>query len=208
MNASQSQWRGLRARYAAHWFNSRARLKAERGVLDAIRNMISKDDTVLDLGAGTGHFTLAVAPLLDEGTVVAVDLSPDMLAGLNRHAATRHLSAKIETVVADVAETGLPDASVDVVMSGNVLHELPDPTAAVGEMARVLRPNGQVVIHDFRDGIVGRIMKLLHHHGAHGALGMDEIRRYLHAAGFADVEVTSSGVRYLATARKNGACAA
>ncbi|MBN1425646.1 methyltransferase domain-containing protein [Candidatus Fermentibacteria bacterium] len=203
-----SQWRGIRAKSAAWWFNTRARTRVEHGVLETIRSTVRKDDVVLDLGAGTGFFALAVAPMLDGGRVVALDLSPDMLSGLVRHATRSRLTSRIEPVVAEATKTGLPDASVNLVISGNLLHELPDPAAALNEMARVLKPGGHVVIQDFHDGIVGRLMKALHHHQARGALGTDEIGRQLRAAGFSDVRVTASGVRYLATGRKNSICEA
>jgi len=208
MAEQTSQWRGLRATQAGHWFNSRIRSRKERSVVAKIRGHVDKDGVILDVGAGTGFFTLAVAPLLDGGKVIALDASPDMLAGLERRAAAKHLSNRIDTVVADAADTGLPESSVDLVISGNVLHELPDPGAAVREMARVLRTGGHVAIQDFHDGIVGRLMKVLHHHEAHGPLGTRAIRAHLQAAGFSDVEVTTSGVRYLATGRKNGTGAA
>lgn len=205
MEKQRSQWRGLRAKSAAWWFNSQARNRAERGTLETIKSKVSKDDTVLDLGAGTGHFTLAVAPLLDGGKVIALDLSPEMLGSLIRSAGKKRLRGRIETVVGDATRTGLPDSSVDLIVSGNLLHELPNPHAAVQEMARVLRPEGQVVIHDFHDGIVGRLMKLMHHQDARGPLGTGEISGMLRAAGFVEVAVTASGMRYLATGRKASA---
>ena len=200
----QPQWRGLRARYAGHWFNSPVRSMAERRVLEAITREVKTDDVVLDLGAGTGYFTLAVAPMLETGKVIALDLSPEMLDSLSRRAREKHLTARVDAMVADATRTGLPDSSVDLVMSGNLLHELPDPPAAVQEIARVLRPGGRVVIHDFHDGIVGRLMKALHHHHASGPLSVSEIRGMLQAAGFSDVEVAPSRLRYLAMGRKNG----
>jgi ubiquinone/menaquinone biosynthesis C-methylase UbiE len=208
MERQQPQWRGLRAKSAAWWFNSQARIRAERGTLETIKSKVNKDDTVLDLGAGTGYFTLAVAPMLETGKVIALDLSPEMLGSLIRSARKKRLTGRIEMVVGDATRTGLPDSSVDLIMSGNLLHELPNPEAAVQEMARVLRPGGRVVIHDFHDGIVGRLMKLMHHHDARGPLGVGEIGGMLEDAGFVEVAVTASGMRYLAAGRKDGARAA
>lgn len=59
-------------------------------------------------------------------------------------------------VVADVADLPHPDDSVDVAVSTLSMHEWPDPGRAVGELARVLRPGGVLLVYDFRFSRVGR----------------------------------------------------
>jgi len=82
--------------------------------------------TVLDVGAGNGYFTW----LLDAwGRAVALDFA---------HAMLRQHAAKLR-VQGDAALLPVADHAVDVAFCGNLLHHLPDPQAAVTEMARVAR---------------------------------------------------------------------
>ncbi len=97
----------------------------------------------LEIGAGTGCFTLN---LLRSGTVqsaVATDISPGMLAQLERNA--RHLQVDVETAAVDAEALPFASESFDLVFGHAVLHHLPDLARAFDEFARVLRPGGVVV---------------------------------------------------------------
>jgi len=97
----------------------------------------------LEIGAGTGYFTLN---LLQAGVVadaVATDISPGMLETLGANART--LDLEVETVPADAEALPFEDASFDLVFGHAVLHHLPDLDRAFGEFLRVLRPGGMIV---------------------------------------------------------------
>jgi ubiquinone/menaquinone biosynthesis C-methylase UbiE len=94
----------------------------------------------LEIGAGTGYFTLN---LLRAGVVeraVATDISPKMLQALERSAA--ELGLDVETVAAEASDLPFPNESFDLVFGHAVLHHLPDLERAFAELARVLRPGG------------------------------------------------------------------
>jgi ubiquinone/menaquinone biosynthesis C-methylase UbiE len=96
----------------------------------------------LEIGAGTGYFSLN---LLRAGVVseaVATDISPGMLRRLERSAGELGLS--IETAACEAAELPFEDDSFDLVLGHAVLHHLPDLAAAFREFGRVLRPGGVV----------------------------------------------------------------
>ena len=96
----------------------------------------------LEIGAGTGYFTLN---LLRAGAIedaVATDISPRMLDEL-RSSATE-LGLEVETVAAQASDLPFPDRSFDLVFGHAVLHHLPELDAAFAELARVLRPGGAV----------------------------------------------------------------
>jgi SAM-dependent methyltransferase len=96
----------------------------------------------LEIGAGTGYFSLN---LLRAGVVreaVASDISPGMLQRLERSAAELGLS--VETAACEATELPFPDSSFDLVFGHAVLHHLPDLHTAFGEFHRVLRPGGVV----------------------------------------------------------------
>ncbi|MFL5869270.1 MAG: class I SAM-dependent methyltransferase [Thermoleophilaceae bacterium] len=96
----------------------------------------------LEVGAGTGYFTLN---LLQAGVLeraVATDISPGMLATLS--ASAEQLGIEVKTVRCEATELPFPDDSFDLVFGHAVLHHLPDLDAAFGEFRRVLRPGGRV----------------------------------------------------------------
>ena len=98
----------------------------------------------LEIGAGTGFFSLNLrqAGVLDE--VHVTDISPGMVAAAERNA--NLLGFDIEGCVADAELLPYDDATFDLVVGHAVIHHLPDVEKAFREMVRVLRPGGRVVI--------------------------------------------------------------
>ncbi len=97
----------------------------------------------LEIGAGTGYFTLN---LLRAGAIeeaVATDVSSGMLDELARSA--RKLGVSVETRRCEAEALPFADASFDLVFGHAVLHHLPDLDSAFKEFARVLRPGGTMV---------------------------------------------------------------
>jgi SAM-dependent methyltransferase len=97
----------------------------------------------LEIGAGTGYFSLNLltAGLIDELT--CTDISPGMLATLVENA--RRLGLDVAAVTADAEELPFEDQSFDLVLGHAVLHHLPAPERAFSELYRVLRPGGRIV---------------------------------------------------------------
>jgi ubiquinone/menaquinone biosynthesis C-methylase UbiE len=96
----------------------------------------------LEIGAGTGYFSLN---LLQSGVVedaTCTDISPGMLATLERNAA--ELDLAVTTAACDAAELPFADESFDLVLGHAVLHHLPDLPRAFAEFRRVLRPGGML----------------------------------------------------------------
>jgi SAM-dependent methyltransferase len=94
----------------------------------------------LEIGAGTGYFTLN---LLQEGVIasgVCTDVSPGMLDTLRANA--ERLGLAVDTVACDAASLPFGDASFDLVLGHAVLHHLPELERSFAEFMRVLRPGG------------------------------------------------------------------
>jgi ubiquinone/menaquinone biosynthesis C-methylase UbiE len=100
------------------------------------------DARVLDIGAGRGAITRALVDARGSaGSIVAGDISPKMVQQL----AALELPG-VETRFLDAQALDLPDASFDVVFAGFVLSAIPDPAPAITELARVLRPGGELLV--------------------------------------------------------------
>ncbi len=97
----------------------------------------------LEIGAGTGYFTLNLmrAGLIGEAT--CTDISPGMLRTLSANA--EHLGLEVEAVQADAERLPFEDESFDLVLGHAVLHHIPDLPRAFREFERVLRPGGTVM---------------------------------------------------------------
>jgi ubiquinone/menaquinone biosynthesis C-methylase UbiE len=108
-------------------------------------------DACVDLGAGTGFVTTAMAPLVS--SILAVDISAAMAASLAERAARDGLQ-NVSTQVRDLKEFNLMPASADLVVSSYALHHLSDSDkrALVARAARWLRPGGRLVIADMMFG--------------------------------------------------------
>ena len=102
-------------------------------------------EVVLDAGCGAGHTALAFAPHVTR--VVAYDLTPTMLAQVERLAAERGVT-NIETRQGDVQRLPFDDASFDLVVSRYSAHHWHNPSAALGEFARVLKRGGAFILSD------------------------------------------------------------
>ena len=97
----------------------------------------------LEIGAGTGYFTLNLlrAGLIDSAT--CSDISAGMLQTLAANAA--RLGLEVETCIADAEALPFADASFDLVIGHAVLHHIPDLERAFREFARVLAPGGTLL---------------------------------------------------------------
>ncbi len=111
---------------------------------------LREGETVADVGAGSGYFTLRLAKAVGErGRVYAVDINPDMVRHLNRRLRDGGVR-NVCTVLSDPADPLLPDASVDRALIVDTWHHVEDQPAYLERLKRVLKPGGQVVHVDFQ----------------------------------------------------------
>lgn len=102
-------------------------------------------ERVLDAGCGAGHASATVAPFAAE--VTALDLSAAMLKQTAQLAAARGL-ANVVTLQADVEAISRADGLFDRVISRYSAHHWPNPSAALGEIRRVLKPGEAFILSD------------------------------------------------------------
>jgi ubiquinone/menaquinone biosynthesis C-methylase UbiE len=102
-------------------------------------------ERLLEVGPGTGYYTLAVAEWIAPGRLDIFDLQQEMLDHTLRRADERGL-ANVIPAQGDARRLPYQDASFDAVYLVTVLGEVPDQNAALREVARVLKPGGRLVV--------------------------------------------------------------
>lgn len=109
---------------------------------------IHAGEHVVDVGSGAGIDTLIAAKMVGAaGKVIGVDMTPAMLEKARRSASEAQLT-NVEFREGFAEALPVPDGWADVVISNGVLNLTPDKTAALKEMARVLKPTGRLQIGD------------------------------------------------------------
>jgi demethylmenaquinone methyltransferase/2-methoxy-6-polyprenyl-1,4-benzoquinol methylase len=104
---------------------------------------------VLDLAAGTGDLSFALAKLGRPASVLGTDFSPEMLEVAKRKAESYHGATRLSFQVEDAQALTLADESFDVVTVAFGVRNFPDRAANFREVLRVLKPGGRYVVLEF-----------------------------------------------------------
>jgi SAM-dependent methyltransferase len=134
----------------ADWLNRPEREREEDTAL-AIRELhLQPGMVVADIGAGTGYYSIRIARrILPGGKVLANDIQPEMLRRLKANAEAANV-ANIETILGTESDPNLPANSVDLVIMVDVYHELSRPQRILGHIRAALKPNGKLVLLEYR----------------------------------------------------------
>lgn len=130
---------------------------------------------VLDLACGTGDLAVGIARRVPTAQVSAVDASPRMIDVASERLATRDadVAARVRMMVGDMTALSIPAASMNLVTAGYGVRNVPSAAQAIGEMRRVLRPGGRLVLLDFYrpEFALWRSLLLWYLHTAGNAVG-------------------------------------
>ena len=118
-------------------------------------------DKVVDLGAGSGYFTFRIAPLVSQGKIYAVDISPQMLA-IIRAKMKKNAAENIEPVLSTVTDLKLEENLADCVLIVDAYHEFSHPLEMGQSIYRTLKPGGKLVLIEYRLEDPGIPIKKLH----------------------------------------------
>ncbi|BBY55621.1 class I SAM-dependent methyltransferase [Mycobacterium koreense] len=150
---------------------------------------------VLDVPCGGGVALRGLRPG-QQVRYVGADISPDMLSRA-RHRAAQLGVAGAEFHIADITKLPFTDAEFDLCVSFNGLHCLPDPAAAVRELARCLKPGGRLVGDSLVRGAGWRYDRVLDVFGRAGVFGpggtLGELMGWMADAGFTVDTLEQSG---------------
>ena len=123
---------------APHPFITRERL---RSILEPVPG-----ERMLEVGPGTGYYTLPVAGWLEPGgRLDALDVQQEMLDHTLRRASEAGIE-NVEPALADARSMPYADDSFDAAYLITVLGEIPDQDAALRELRRVVKPDGRIVV--------------------------------------------------------------
>jgi len=136
----------------AAWLDRPEREREEEPTKALAALKISAGQTVADIGAGSGYYTVRLADLVGPtGRVFATDIQPEMLAILRKRLAGRKGGASnIELVQGTPTESKLPDGVLDLALMVDVYHELAQPQVFLRSLKRALKSGGRLVLIEFR----------------------------------------------------------
>ena len=152
---------------AGDWERIRKSYFDDRVTSLAIEKLLPRRLTVADIGCGTGTLSFELARFAQH--VIGVDLSREMLRRARSLAKERSIR-NVEFRQGDALKLPFGRASVDAAFSVMVLHFLPEPERAIGELCRVTRPGGSVILVD----LVQHKQEWMRDQMAHQWLGFDQ----------------------------------
>jgi ArsR family transcriptional regulator len=189
--ARRRRWQRSRSYFesvAGDWERIRKSYFDDRVTSLAIEKLLPRHFTLADIGCGTGTLTFELARFAAK--VIGVDLSQEMLRRARTGAKERDLD-NVEFRQGDVLKLPLLSHSVDAAFCVMVLHFLPDPERAIGELCRIVHPGGSAILVD----LVEHKQEWMREQMAHQWLGFNRsvIEKWFHDAGAESVDYDLTG---------------
>ena len=157
-----------------------------QSILDRVP--LDRGVTIVDFGAGTGLLSERIAPHV--GKIVAIDVSPSMIAKLMEK--KKSMPCELELLQMDLSHEEYRGDRVDGIISSMTLHHIEDVPALFGKFRRMLKPGGFLALCDIdtEDGTFHTLDTGVRHHG----FDRDEIARWCENEGFLNVKVGESAL--------------
>jgi len=134
----------------ATWLTRESREREEDSKTMLASLKLKEGQVVCDLGAGNGFYTLSMARMVGEkGKVYAVEIQPEMLRFLKKRAAAAKVE-NIEYVLGTFIDPKLPPESQDLILLVDVYHEFSHPEHMLKAIRKALKPDGRLVLVEFR----------------------------------------------------------
>ena len=124
--------------------------ESEENVSALIKNMsINLEDTIADIGAGSGYHTFRMALKAPKGFIYAIDIQEEMLSEISSRINNGYLK-NIAPILGTETNINLIENSVDKILLVDVYHEFKYPYEMMESIKKALRPNGKIFIIEYR----------------------------------------------------------
>ncbi len=146
---------------AAYWLERPERDSEEhpQRVIDALD--LKPSDTVGDIGAGTGFFSVRLSSQVPQGSILAVDVQPEMIEIL-KMIKTDNDIPNIQPILSSETDPHLPPASLEVALMVDAYHEFAYPYEMMQAIVQSLKPAGRVVLVEYKKENPLILIKTLH----------------------------------------------
>ncbi len=131
------------------WLERTEREEEER--TDLLLNNLGLEpaDVVADIGAGSGHFSFRLASLVPRGSVLAVDIQPEMISILRDSADAKSIQ-NVQPVLGEIDDPKIAAGAVDLVLLVDAYHEFSHPFEMMTNIYRALKKGGRVALVEYR----------------------------------------------------------
>jgi len=134
----------------ADWLTRPERIKEEDPDRMLLALDIKKGSVVADIGAGVGYHAWRLSEIVGPaGKVIAEDIQAGMIRLLQQNIAERKLR-NVDIILGTPSDPKLPGNAVDLILMVDVYHEFSDPSAMMKHVRDALKPDGRVVLVEFR----------------------------------------------------------
>jgi ubiquinone/menaquinone biosynthesis C-methylase UbiE len=146
---------------ATGWLERPNRYREERADLLLQSLQLKPTDVVADIGAGSGYFTFRISPKVPQGQVLAVDVQEEMIVMLKQKREERN-TLNVTPILATPRNPNLPPGSIDIALIVDAYHEFSFPKEMMEHIVTALKPDGRVVLVEYRGEDPGIAIKPLH----------------------------------------------
>jgi SAM-dependent methyltransferase len=145
----------------SEWLERDTRNQEENTELVIDKINVPANGTIADIGAGTGYYSFRLTKKVPQGKVYAVEIQDEMIQYLQNK--KQSLKDTVVTIVKGTIQSpNLPDNSVDLAIMVDVYHELQFPHEMLQAIRRTLKPNGKILLIEYRGEDPSVPIKALH----------------------------------------------
>lgn len=161
----------------ADWLERNNRNEEENTSLAISKLPISAKSVVADIGAGSGYYSFRIAQNIPDGKVYAVEIQDEFIGMLKKNQLQKGIK-NVEVVKGTEQNPNLPANSIDLAIMVDVYHELAYPQEMLSALAKALKPDGKILLLEYRAEDPDVAIKELH------KMSVKQVSKEMEANGF------------------------
>ena len=131
------------------WLERRTREREENPTRAVQGLQLAPNAVIADIGSGSGYYTFRIAPLVPKGTVIGVDIQPEMVRFLSKKSKQLGVT-NVKSHLGKIDSIELKAQSIDAVLLVDAYHEFSHPNEMMQSVFHALRPKGRVYLLEYR----------------------------------------------------------